>query len=204
MLLVEEILNNAGSAQPVMELNFTNAKTFKIVFSKELKDAMELTKSGNKAYKAGSYNAAATNYEEALPKWNSCIRQLKAVPETNIGWFSLADWILWVPFVNFALIILASISNEVINSASDGYSQYSSGRYGTPELTRKLNEAMQTKAFSKIMIMQALVFCQDFTETRIKECKAGGKSAFESMYITMQEGIIDAVIECCDGVYDEV
>lgn len=206
MLLVEELFNSAEDAglQPTMELfNFTNVKTFKIVFSKELRDAMSLTKAGNRAYKSGSYKLAADNYKEALAKWNNCIRQLKAVPETSIGWLSLADWILWVPFVNFALIILASISNMVINSTSDGYSRYSSGRYATPELTRKLNEAIQTKSFSKIMIMNALVLCQDFTETRIKECADGGsKSAFESVYITMQEGSIDAVIECCDGLYD--
>lgn len=181
----------------VMEFNFTNAKTFKVVFSKDLREALSLTKIGNKQYKNGDFDGAAASYKKALPLWNNCIRELKAVPETQVGWISLADWVVFVPLLNFAWIIASAAANVAITTAYSG-----NVRYVSPKLADKLNEAMQTKAFSKTLVMQALVLVQDYTEDRVKECSGGRKSAFESYLVAVSEGFIDFAIECCDGLYD--
>lgn len=175
------------------ELKWTNLKTFKIALSDDLSVALTHTKQGNKLYTKGDYKAAGDEYKKALPIWNKLIKELKAVPETDVGgWFSMANWVIWVPLVNFALIIAGMVQELRMSTALPN-----GGRYITPQLQQKLNEAMQTKSFSKQVVMQTLVLVQDFTEDRAKECSGNKpKSMFEGWMVCAAEGYADAVIEC--------
>ena len=176
------------------ELNFTNVKAFKIAFSDDVKNATAFTKSANVLYNQGKFKEAAASYESALSLWNKCIKAVKSIPETSGDWWSMSNWVLWAPIINYAYVILALVASAKVQSASP-----SGNRAYTPELQRKLDAAKNgSKSLSKNIIVESLLLMQDFTEDRIRECKAGKKFAFESWNIPIINGYLDAIAECAD------
>lgn len=172
-------------------LKWTNLKAAKVALSDDMSAAIDYTKQANKFFQSGDYKEAGDLYKKALPIWNRLIRDINSIPETVGWWGSMSNWVIFVPFLNWIVIILGTIQS-MRTDVTPG-----SMRYVSPKLADKLNEAIQTKSFSKKIILNGLVIAQDFCEDRANACKDGKfKSAFENWELCVLEGYANAVIEC--------
>lgn len=179
-------------------LKWTNLKAAKVAISDDMSNAITYTKQANKFFQTGDYKEAGDLYKKALPIWNRLIKDTTSIPETTGWWGSLSNWMIYVPFLNFVILILA-----IVQSARTDVSP-GSLRYVSPKLADKLNEAVQTKSFSKQIILNGLVVAQDFCEDRAKACATGKfKSAFENWELCILEGYCNAIIEYGKNISDD-
>lgn len=180
------------------ELKWTNTKAFKIALSEEVSMAVKTTKSANKLYEQGDYKGAAELYKTALPIWNKSIIAVKQIPEAQVGgWISLANFSLWFLLGNLVVSIVTAL--QLIRTSSVIRGGITSIQ-PTPDLQAKLQEAMQTKSFSKQVVVSTLVYMQHFTEMRVKECGNGKlNSAFESHIYNIMNEYMDIITEAIES-----
>lgn len=182
------------------KFNWTNLESFKVAFSDDVKNAVAFTKSANKLYNEGNIKQAKENYKEALQLWNKCIREVRSIPETSNDYWSLSNWVAWVPIFNYVYIIISVVANTKITSAAPGDT-----RVRTTALQKKLDVAMNgSKSYSKRLVMDSLIFIQDFVEERLKDCEAGKAAySFESWMFVAMNGSLDAISECMNNLNDD-
>lgn len=176
---------------------WTNIKAVKEFFGSKRKEAGDLTKEANRAFKKGDYKAAKDKYKKALPIWKEILKNIAKVPEKEPGKGS-NNWMFLVPFINLVPAL-------VLSYAADSTLKYVPEIRDTVDVNRvskKVKEITRTGSVTKKNLLESVEAIIDYVEFQIKACDKPDGIIVEAMSPDAAELLaesVDAIVEAMEG-----
>lgn len=176
--------------------NFTTSKALQKAYSDDMKDAISTTKDANALYKSGDWSKAETKFKSALTKFEKMDKGIREIPETKIPWLSLEDIVLFLPLINFVIMIATMIPMYAAEWEALQYSPAHDASYWE-DVKRRFTILKEHPTWSKSMLLLALDtstnYCSDMAAACALNKKMGKKVTAESYVYETLDDCINAI-----------